>query len=289
MLIYTRHDPRFFDRRLHKGGDGGSAQMRSDELARQGKVQQAVDAINTKFGKGGQTLLDPNAYLAANPDVAAAVQAGKFTSAQDHYDQYGRNENRQGGIGEDPSAATNATAREGMYSDISSAVRDQAMRDLDQQYTTASNRNTFGLARSGLMGGSVDAESGADLSRRYGEGEMKAEQAGLGAASDLRTQDEKTRQNLIGLAQSGLDTGTAASMASGQMAAAADSAKANAAGSSVGRLFDDLSQAYVNNQYMRTRYPTGMPMMPMAGGYGGSGYGYGSGAMTSNYSGNVQR
>ena len=71
--------------------------------------------------------------------------------------------------------------------------------------------------------------------------------------------DEKTRQNLISLAQSGIDTGTAASLASGQMAAAADTAKAGAAGASVGRLFDDLGQAYLTNRVNTARYPNGVP------------------------------
>lgn len=39
-----------------------------------------------------------NAYLAANPDVAAAVKGGDFQTGFDHYNQYGRNEKR-GGFG----------------------------------------------------------------------------------------------------------------------------------------------------------------------------------------------
>ena len=197
MLIYTRHDPRFFDRRLHKGGDGGAGAMRQQEEERQAKVQAAVDAINGKFGYG-----DANA------------------SAQ----------------------------RQAMYDDVKSATRDTALRGLDKQYTTASQQNKFGLARSGLLGGSVDAESGADLTTRYGEGRIQAEQAGIGAASDLKALDEKTRQNLISLAQSGIDTGTAASLAAGQMAAAADSARSGAAVANVGDLFGNMSQAYLRQQ-----------------------------------------
>jgi len=42
-----------------------------------------------------QTTADPEAaYLAANPDVAAAVAAGQFTSGQEHYDLYGKYEGR---------------------------------------------------------------------------------------------------------------------------------------------------------------------------------------------------
>ena len=99
--------------------------------------------------------------------------------------------------------------REAMYADIGNATRDVATRDLDKQFTQASKQNLFGLARSGLLGGSVDAEASGDLQQRYGEGKIRAEQAGVGAASDLQATDERTRQNLISLAQSGIDTGTA--------------------------------------------------------------------------------
>lgn len=214
-LIYPPHDPRRTDARLYKGGDGGAGEMRAQEEERQRKVQQAVDAINARFGVG-----------------SGAAKA----------------------------------ARDAMYTDISGAVRDTAMRDLDRQYTQASQRNKFGLARAGLLGGSVDAEAGGELQTLYGEGKLKATQAGMQAGSDLRMQDERTRQNLIGLAQSGLDTGTAASMAAGQMSAAADLAKSQAAGASVGQLFDNMSQAYLQNQVLKARYPNGLPQQ------GGSGY-----------------
>ncbi len=196
MLIHPTSDPRRYDKRLYKGGDGGAAQMRADEQERQRKVQAAVDTINSTF---------------------------------------------------------NGSGRQAMYDDIAGATRDVATRDLDRQFTQASNQNLFGLARSGLLGGSVDAESGADLATRYGEGQIRATAAGQSAAADLRSVDERTRQNLVSLAQSGLDTGTAATMASGQMAAATDAARSASSSASVGRLFDDLGQAYLQNQVLRAR------------------------------------
>lgn len=155
--------------------------------------------------------------------------------------------------------------REAMYADIGNATRDVATRDLDKQFTQASKQNLFGLARSGLLGGSVDAEASGDLQQRYGEGKIRAEQAGVGAASDLQATDERTRQNLISLAQSGIDTGTAAQLASGQMSAAAEAAKAGTQQASVGRLFDDLSQAYLTNAALKARYPNGLPGQPQGG------------------------
>jgi len=163
-----------------------------------------------------------------------------------------------------------AKAGDAPYMGVQSATKEAATRDLDKQFTEASKNNLFGLARSGLLGGSVDAESGGDLRGRYGEGQIKAEQAGIGAASDLKAADERTRQNLIGLAQSGIDTGTAASLAAGQSSAAAETAKANAGSATVGRLFDDLGQAYLTNASLKARYGSATPTQSTGSGYFGN-------------------
>lgn len=259
--------------RLHLGGggDGGSGEMRAAEEDRQRKVQAAVDAINTRFGipasagSMAQALGAPPDRAQFNIPTRQWVGEGEnmqLMNVPGGFDQAGYDkamaeyEGRRGQIyGTNDEAARARAARDSQYSSIAAAVKDAAMRDVDRQYTTASNRNKFGLARAGLMGGSVDAESGGQLAELYGEGKLKATEAGVAAAADLRSQDERARQNLISLAQSGLDTGTASSMAAGQMAAAADSARGAAAGASVGRLFDDLSQAYVANQVVKARYP----------------------------------
>jgi len=256
------------------GGDGGAADLRAEEQARQRKIQMAVDAINGKFG-----------IAPSSATVGAAPTREQFTTAATGgtpggYVDVGREERRyvapvaataggfdQAGFdaamkafeGTQSDVTANKAARDALYKDVGSATTDVATRDLDRQFTTASNQNLFGLARAGLLGGSVDAESGGDLQTRYGEGKIRAEQAGIGAASDLRSVDEKTRQNLISLAQSGIDTGTAASLAAGQSEAAASTAKANTAGASVGRLFDDMGQAYLASKVNAARFPNGVP------------------------------
>lgn len=168
------------------------------------------------------------------------------------------------------------------YDDLGSAVTGVAQADLDKQFTVADKQNRFGLARSGLLGGSVDAEAGAELGQRYGEGQIKATQAGIGAAADLKSTDERTRQNLISLAQSGIDTGTAASLAASQTAAAANAARAQVPAATVGDLFSNLSQAYLSNQAIQGRYPNGLPQQSGGSSFFGnlfSGKGY-SGKVT---------
>jgi hypothetical protein len=273
-LIYSRHDPRHFDARLHKSD--GSGEMRQQEDDRQKKVQAAVDTINAKFGIGsGGPAPAREQFTKHTPGGVRYEQMGGGADAgltqiiepeKTEFDEAGYNAElqkyQQGGDAK--------AQREAMYGDIAGAVRDTAMRDLDRQFSEVSQKNLFGLARHGMLGSSVDAETGGDLATRYGEGKLKAQQMGMQSASDLRVQDEKTRQNLISLAQSGLDTGTAASLAQGQLASAADLARSQTAQATVGRLFDDLPQAYMQQQVMRARYPqAGMQQMQPAG-YGTS-------------------
>lgn len=271
-----RHTGNPLDTRVYGGGggDGGAGEMRAAEEERQRKVQAAVDAINARFGVAGDGSSGPT-----RAEFTKLTTNG-MEFPQQVFDEAGYNKAVAAWKATAGSAGANKLARDAMYGSISDAVRDTALRDLDHQYTTASNRNKFGLARSGLLGGSVDAESGGQLKELYGEGKLKAQQQGMQAAADLRTQDERTRQNLISLAQSGLDTGTAASMASAQMASAADAARGAAAGASVGRLFDDLSQAYVVNQIAKARYPQ---QSQQPSGYGTNVFG------TSRYTGTVGR
>ena len=288
-----RHTADPTDRRQYKGGDGGAKDMRRMEEERQAKVQSAVDAINAKFGiksgtgapaptregftrrvavAPGSTTEAPLYGLSSGGHVGHAeadsgTAGGGGTVMSDVFDEDGYNKALADHEAKSKGAGDAAAVREALYADIQGAVKDTAMRGLDRQFTDASKRNTFGLARSGLLGGSVDAEAGGELTELYGEGRLKAAQAGQQAASDLRVTDEKTRQNLIGLAQSGLDTGTAASMAAGQMGAAADLARSQTASADVGRLFDDMGQAYLMNQSLKGRGQVAAPQ-PGSTGYG---------------------
>jgi hypothetical protein len=300
-LWERRHTADPTDRRRFKGAGGGSGEMRAMEEDRQQKIDLAVDAINRKFGIGSNVAAgkapDRSAFMrvsgggrqmmvdnVGDAQIERWVDTGPTT---EQFDETGYNaaltdfNSRKAAADTDVEGAR--TARDAMYADISGAVKDTALRDLDRQYTSASRKNLFGLARAGLLGGSVDAEAGGELAELYGEGKLRATQLGQQAGSDLRSSDEKTRQNLISLAQSGLDTGTASSMAAGQMSAAADLAKSQASQASVGRLFDDLSQAYVANRVLQSRYPNGVPQAQLSTGYGQNLWGSGG------YRGTVQR
>lgn len=195
-------------------------------------------------------MLIPNRFNGYSPDgVRIYNKGGKGGSASN--DARRMEEERQARI----SAAVNTindifntAGREDLYNQQKQAVYDINAQDVNKQYADAERANRFGLARSGLLGGSADIDSNARLQEMTNEGLVKAAGLGDAAASDLQRADESTKQSLISMAQSGIDTGTAQQMALNNLNANAQAASGASAGSSLGGLFNDLSQAYLTNQ-----------------------------------------
>ncbi len=160
-----------------------------------------------------------------------------------------------------------ANSRDTLYADQRSTVYDLNKAEVDRQAQDAERSNRFALARTGLLGGSVDVDSNAELNRRTNEGLLRAGGIADQSAADLKAADEKTRSNLISMAQSGIDTGSASTMALNGLKVNADSVAQQRSGSSIGSLFNDLSQAYLLNQSNAGR---------AAGGYGQQWYGVSS-------------
>jgi hypothetical protein len=142
----------------------------------------------------------------------------------------------------------NGAGRDDLYKDQRAAVYDLNKTDVNRQFEETERANRFALSRAGLSGGSVDVDSNADISRRTNEGLMKAAGVADQSAADLQASDERTRSNLISTAQSGIDTGQAASMALAQLDSNNASAAGARSGATVGNLFNDMAQAYLYNQ-----------------------------------------
>ena len=169
-----------------------------------------------------------------------------------------------------------------MYDAQKKAVYDLNTRDVNRQAADAERLNRFSLARNGLLGGSVDVDSGFEINRMTNEGLMKAGGIADQAAADLRMSDERTRGNLISMAQSGIDTGTAQQMALSGLAANAEAAKSSAAAATVGDLFSGLSGAYMANMYNKA-YKAGLDKSLMQQ------FTPGLGGVQSSYGGNVAK
>lgn len=143
--------------------------------------------------------------------------------------------------------------RDSMYTEQKGAVYDLNKMEVDRQAKEAERTNRFALARTGLLGGSADVEAAGELNRRTNEGLLRAGGIADQSAADLKVQDERTRSNLISMAQSGIDTGTAATMALEGLKGNSAQAAAARSGATVGGLFNDLSQAYLINQQLAGR------------------------------------
>jgi hypothetical protein len=252
------------------GGGDPAAAAQQQEADRQARVKAAVDKINGIFsgapvtsGTNQATAFDPSAtYYDAdgNPWTPptkvtqgtygyddAGIQNG-FTPTQTALDTDAINQAIAGGKVFTGRNTVTPMSRDALYDQQKQAVTDLNGREVNRQYQQAERQNRFGLARSGLLGGSADVDSNAELNRKSSEGLIQASALGDQAAADLRVQDERSRQNLISQAQSGLDTGNAQAMALHQLDATNQSAAANRGAATIGNLFGDLGQAYLLNQ-----------------------------------------
>jgi hypothetical protein len=258
------------------GGDGGAGDAKKSEAERQARIKAAVDTINGIFDSKPVTIANPAApgvqatsfdpgttYYRPDgsvwtPPTTKVAQTGDaysspFINMVDGLDESGAREAiAAGGLytaGNTPQTTTfTPTSRDTLYNQQKDAVFRINKQAVDKQQQEAERQNRFGLARSGLMGGSVDVDSNADITERANKGLMQAVGLGDQAAADLKTADERSRQSLISMAQSGIDTGTAQTMAMRQLDAAAQQAAGDRQGATIGNLFGDMSQAYLANQ-----------------------------------------
>lgn len=214
------------------GGDGGAGER---EAARQARIAAATDTINSIFNN--QT----KAYGTRYNTTVQWDENGNPVEVQtpETYEYW---------VNGDPN-----NSRSKLYADQKAAVYDLNTKEVNRQAAEAERVNRFGLARTGLLGGSADVDSNSELNRRTNEGLLRAGGIADQSAADLQAQDERTRANLISMAQSGIDTGSAASMALNGLSANANQAAQARSGATVGSLFDDLSQAYLTNQILTGR------------------------------------
>lgn len=192
-------------------------------------------------------MLIPNKYNGYSADGIRLHRKGGDPSAAAQAQEQDRQARINAAVGTINGVFDNA-GRDTLYADQKKAVYDINALDVNKQYAEAERQNRFGLARNGLAGGSADIDANAELQERTNKGLIQATGLGDTAASDLKLADERSRQSLIGMAQSGIDTGTAQTLALNNLNATQQSAAGDRAGASVGNLFGDLSQAYLANQ-----------------------------------------
>lgn len=142
----------------------------------------------------------------------------------------------------------NDPARTGQYDKLATDTTAFYRNDLDKQQADATRNTKFALARSGLTGGSVQADQNTKLGEDYLQGVVKASRLGQQAGANLRASDETSRSNLIAMAQNGLDATTASSNAATALRSNLESGQAGATATSIGDAFGDFANVYKQSQ-----------------------------------------
>lgn len=146
--------------------------------------------------------------------------------------------------------------RQQQYTDFYNATRDLGMADLNKQKTIADRQAKFGLARGGLTGGSRAVDLGSQLGREYTDGLLTVDQRALAAKADLMGADQQSKQNLLGLVQSGLDLTTAQQNAASGMRANLQAGEATRLVGGLGDIFNTASDFYKKSEEERVRRQT---------------------------------
>jgi hypothetical protein len=93
--------------------------------------------------------------------------------------------------------------RQAQIGQFTDAIRQQYQTELQEQQRKNNNQLQFSLARSGQTGSSLDRDQNRQLGEAYQRGVLESERGAQNAAADLRAADEASRNQLLGLVQSG--------------------------------------------------------------------------------------
>jgi hypothetical protein len=139
-------------------------------------------------------------------------------------------------------------SRTSQYDQLASDTTAFYRNDLDKQQADATRNTKFALARSGQIGGSVQADENTKLGEDYLQGVIKASRLGQQAGANLRASDETSRANLIAMAQNGLDSTTASSNAASALQSNLESGQSTATANALGDAFGDFANVYKQSQ-----------------------------------------
>lgn len=271
----SQHEPIFFTvpsgdtkrpRTLHKGGGGGDGGAAARAAAEKERVAAGIQAINEVFGntKATPNAIDKAAYttterVAVAPSYGAFggynsmgnMAAGNNYQTVTKFDQAGYDAAVAAEQARVDKLNSAAQQREQLYSTVAEDAKKKALLDIERERAITERELNFALARNGLSGGSRDVDANKDVLDTAQQGILKASEIGLATANDARSNDERTRVNLINSIQSGLDSGSAIQSAYTGMANNANLARDNASAASLNGFFDTLRANQNAAQYQQ--------------------------------------
>ena len=136
--------------------------------------------------------------------------------------------------------------RQGQLDDFIKALRGEFTTEAGRQKKIVDRRAKFGLARSGLTGGSAAADVKTNIGRQFQTGLLESERLSQASLSDLIAADQASKQSLTALAQGGADVSTAAAQSASALQSNIAGARSRTAVSSLGDIFAqqaDVSRA----------------------------------------------
>lgn len=169
--------------------------------------------------------------------------------------------------------------RDDTYNTIKTDAVNKAMMDLNKDHEKSGREVNFMLARQGLSGGSADVDTNKQLSDTYQQGILQAANIGDSTANNARSNDEKTRVNLINSIRSGLDQGNAQQMAYTGMQNNVATAKNEAQNANMTGFFNTLMNGLQGYQYQQGVNQVVGQNQPVKSPYGGA---------TDNYDGTIR-
>lgn len=140
-----------------------------------------------------------------------------------------------------------APSRQADINSFTGATKQLLRQNLDDQQVDAQRNTKFALARNGQFGGQVDVDQNANLAKTYNQGLLKVTQAANAAGERVKQSDENSRQNLLGLVQSGLDQNSAAIQAGNLRASNIATETAAIDPNTVSGAFGNLADYYTNS------------------------------------------
>lgn len=214
------------------GGDGGAAAQAQADEARKASLRSKIDAL---YGVSSKVPIYGDAPTSGGPFLRAFAQKPVV------------------GYQDDPVASDAAKKMQADDTSVSDATRSYYGDQLNRSFGAAERNARFRLARQGLLGGSSDVDTKAELETDRTLGATRIDQAARSSAASLDAQREGERMNAINLVNAGAGESAVASAQAGlrnSLNTAQSSQKANLFGDLFSAGADSYSNAQNNDALM---------------------------------------
>ena len=203
-----------------------------------GEPWQWESIVNENYGKNKATYEQALQHWSAGRDKYYQTELAKLMSSMDMGAQSAE-------------AKTNSAARQVGYDKIRASNMALMQDQIGRDRTDATRELSFGLARSGLSGGSVDIDENRNITDANQRMIVQANQLADGQVAQVKGQDEVKYAQSIQAIDAGLDADTAITSATQNMLNNRDQAINDPTSSSINNLFSGIGNFWSNYQYQQ--------------------------------------